>query len=151
MNSVVKSSSDHSLVHFSSCAEDADFRESHILAWEQSGLSQAEYCRRHSLNISTFSSWKRRYKKSFLSDTSTPGVKLVELKGSVSSDFSSSFCTSPAGDFTAPPVSHFKASGVRIWCGEFCIELDDYFSSKVLSQVVQTLKSLNTVEKPVGD
>lgn len=152
MNSVFKSSSTQSLVSFSSCKEkeDVDFREAHLLAWEQSGLSQVEYCRHHNLNSKTFAGWKHRYKKSLLSGTSTAGVKLVELKGPVSSDFSSSLCTGSGG---APPAhlrSSFTPGGLRIWCGEFCIEVGAYFSSNVLSQVAQTLKDLNSVEKGVG-
>ena len=32
----------------------------HIMAWEQSGINQAEYCRRHELNIKVFGYWKRK-------------------------------------------------------------------------------------------
>lgn len=32
----------------------------HIGKWSKSSLSQAEYCRQHSLDQATFSSWKRR-------------------------------------------------------------------------------------------
>lgn len=41
----------------------------HIMAWEQSGESQVEYCRQHGLNIKLFGYWKR---------------KLVKKSGSVS-------------------------------------------------------------------
>ena len=34
----------------------------HIAAWEASGLSQVEYCRRHGLNANTFSGRLRDYK-----------------------------------------------------------------------------------------
>jgi len=30
----------------------------HIEAWQQSGINQSEYCRRHKLCIKSFSSWK---------------------------------------------------------------------------------------------
>ena len=147
MSSAVKSSNGHSLVPLSCNEGNADFREEHLLAWEQSGLSQAEYCRLHNLNCSTFSNWKRRYNKSLFSVPASPGVKLVELKDSVSSDFSSSFCNDSPDNVRSHPRSHFNPSGLRIWCGEFCIEVDAYFSSKHLSQVAQTLKSLNSVEE----
>ncbi len=149
MSSISKSSSSHSLVPFSCAQEDVDFRESHILAWEQSGLSQADYCRQHNLNVSTFAGWKRRFQKASLSGSSTPGVKLVELKVPDSADFSSSFSTKSAPGVASHPRSNFNPSGIRVWCGEFCIEIDAYFSSKNFSQVAQTLKSLNSVEDSV--
>ena len=34
----------------------------HIEAWQASGLSQVEYCRRHGLNANTFSGRLRDYK-----------------------------------------------------------------------------------------
>jgi len=47
--------------------------QSHINAWKQSGLSQAEYCRKHSLNAHTFSYWRSRLLKA-----QSPG-EFVEL------------------------------------------------------------------------
>ncbi len=38
--------------------------QGHIESWRQSGLSQAEYCRRNSLPIKSFGYWKRRNSKS---------------------------------------------------------------------------------------
>lgn len=34
-----------------------------VLAWEQSGLSQAEFCRRRGVNGGTFVWWKRQLEK----------------------------------------------------------------------------------------
>ena len=36
----------------------------HISAWESSGISQREYCRQHSLALSTFGYWKRKLRLS---------------------------------------------------------------------------------------
>ena len=32
----------------------------HVKSWRDSGLTQAEYCRRHSLNTKTFAAWIKR-------------------------------------------------------------------------------------------
>lgn len=37
-----------------------DFWEKHISAWKNSGLSQAEYCRKHGIHIKAFGYQKRR-------------------------------------------------------------------------------------------
>jgi hypothetical protein len=34
--------------------------QSHVEAWRESGLSQADYCRQQGLNRKTFSAWKLR-------------------------------------------------------------------------------------------
>lgn len=39
-------------------------RQHHIEAWQASGLSQAEYCRRHGLNPNTFSGRLHHFKAS---------------------------------------------------------------------------------------
>lgn len=36
------------------------FWQLHISAWKQSGMSQADFCRRHGLNIKIFGYWKRK-------------------------------------------------------------------------------------------
>lgn len=37
-----------------------EFWKPHLAAWNGSGLSQAEYCRRHGLSIKSFAYWRRR-------------------------------------------------------------------------------------------
>lgn len=36
------------------------FWQDHILTWQQSGLTQAGYCREHALRIKSFGYWKRK-------------------------------------------------------------------------------------------
>lgn len=38
-----------------------DFWRKHVDGWQESGLSQAEYCRQHKLSVGAFWHWKRRY------------------------------------------------------------------------------------------
>ena len=43
--------------------------KAHIKAWQQSGSSQAEYCRQHGLSDKVFSLWKRRFQKAASEDS----------------------------------------------------------------------------------
>ena len=57
------------------------FWQQHIIDWQQSGLSQAEYTRRHDLTIKSFSYYKRRYGQTDESvQPSTPAMVPVVLK-----------------------------------------------------------------------
>ena len=38
-----------------------NFWRKHVSLWEQSNLSQAEYCRQHNLGATTFSNWKYKF------------------------------------------------------------------------------------------
>ena len=40
--------------------EKYQYWQPHISAWKQSGISQADFCRRHGLNIKIFGYWKRK-------------------------------------------------------------------------------------------
>jgi len=40
--------------------EKHQFWQNHVAAWEQSGISQSEYCSRQGLNIKIFGYWKRK-------------------------------------------------------------------------------------------
>ena len=40
--------------------EKSQYWQPHISAWKQSGISQADFCRRHGLNIKIFGYWKRK-------------------------------------------------------------------------------------------
>lgn len=53
------------------------FWERHLRQWRQSGLSQAQYCRRHHLSAPTFGWWKGR-----LSPTGGPAQPAAGEKGS---------------------------------------------------------------------
>ena len=40
--------------------EKYQYWQPHIKAWEESGISQADFCRQHGLNIKLFGYWKRK-------------------------------------------------------------------------------------------
>jgi hypothetical protein len=60
----------------------AVYWQKHISQWSESGLSQAEYCRRKKLSVAAFNWWKRhlRKKSKALKDTST-SMQFVEVHG----------------------------------------------------------------------
>ncbi len=96
----------------------------HLESYKSSGLSQAEYCRRHNLKYHAFLYWKRKLSKPV---RGSEKLKLVELSGRLS----------------FPSLSPgLGASSLRVWLGEYCIEVGDNFSPGVLSQLVQTLRGL---------
>ena len=51
-----------------------------ISDWQRSGLSQAEYCRRHSLVKSRFSYWKRKLEGKCISEPEPP-THFVQVLG----------------------------------------------------------------------
>jgi hypothetical protein len=124
-----------------------DYWEGHLHRWQESGLSQKEYCARRGLNHKTFCNWKSRF-KSLPSRKSS--IKLVEVKSSfrlngVGSSSSAGFGGIGSEGLSAPNGVGFvgAGSGIRFWCGEFCIEVGVPFSSPCLSQLIKTLQSLN--------
>lgn len=42
-------------------AEKNKFWQAHVKGWEQSGISQSEYCRRKGLSLRSFGYWKKKY------------------------------------------------------------------------------------------
>ena len=95
----------------------------HISAWENSDISQKEYCRCHSLALSTFSYWKRKIRQSNdeqprFYPLSIPTEPVVEVEQSGSK-------------------LHLLVSGDR-----FHIQIENDFSSSLLKQVVLTLEEL---------
>ncbi len=100
------------------------FWKAHIDALERSGLSVAEYCRRHGLSYHAFRYWRRKLHKG----TGT-SVSLVPLPGFVLQGESRRH-----GRGGVPLVLSFK--------GRFTIEVRDGFSPATLARLVSTLSSL---------
>jgi len=50
---------------FSSVDDKSSYWQNHFESWENSGLGQAEYCRRHDLKYRLFHYWKRKLRKPF--------------------------------------------------------------------------------------
>ena len=60
----------------------AVYWQEHISQWSESGLTQAEYCRRNKISAAAFNWWKRhlRKKSKTQKDSSTP-MQFVEVHG----------------------------------------------------------------------
>ena len=60
----------------------AVYWQNHISQWSESGLTQAEYCRRNKISAAAFNWWKRhlRKKSKTQKDSSTP-MQFVEVHG----------------------------------------------------------------------
>jgi len=65
------------------------FWEAHVKDWNQSGLTQTEYCRKHRLERSSFNNWKRRLNPSkepalvrwqASVDANAPGQDCIEVR-----------------------------------------------------------------------
>ena len=48
------------------------FWQQHIENWKSSGLSQANYCQKHQINLHTFTSWRSKLKKECVSSILLP-------------------------------------------------------------------------------
>ena len=58
-------------------------RNKHIKQWQESNMSQAEYCRKHGLHPATFSGWLRRFSNKLPKQQNTqpePALIPLELK-----------------------------------------------------------------------
>jgi hypothetical protein len=139
--------------------EGPEYWQHHIDSWIRSGVSQAAYCREHDLDYNRFRKWKERLSTYPSANTS---IKLVEVKrdftlnsNSDSHAPSSSFgsgVNSPGGigGYTGMnQMSTGGSSGIRFWCGEFCVALDVKFSSDCLRQLIRTLQGVYI--KPTDD
>jgi hypothetical protein len=124
-------------------ANSADYWEEHIENWHRSGLKQSAYCRLHNLNYRRFCKWKAKFESDYPSRSS---IKLVEVKAGFTHcagpNTTSSFTVSTPSSSGMPPRISRDFSGIRFWCGEFCIEVDVQFSTTSMSALIQTLRSL---------
>ena len=94
------------------------FWQGHVAVWEQSGISQSEYCRRQGLNIKLFGYWKRK-----LCRKPASGLTFV-----------------PVAIKTAPATGVKSAASLRLIIrGGSCIEIVDGFNQDTLRRVLDTV------------
>ena len=95
--------------------------EAHIRAQQKSGLSRAEYCRRHDLSYHALTYWQRK-----LSEPSRKQTQLIPV---------------PVERITQHRISA-ATSGVKILLDDrIGIEVCEQFSPKALSQVLAVLEN----------
>jgi len=129
--------------------ESSEYWQNHVDGWVRSGLSQAAYCREHDLDYNRFRKWKERLSTYPSANTS---IKLVEVKRDFtlntntgshpSSSTIGPSMNGPGSNAGINQMSTGGSSGIRFWCGEFCVELDVKFSSDCLRQLIRTLQGV---------
>ncbi len=100
--------------------EKHQYWQGHIEGWRQSGLGQAEYCRRNLLSIKNFGYWKRKQSKSELES-----VKFFPL-------------------VLQKPKQDPGSSSLHLTLQEkrFSIEIREDFSPALLKRVILTLEEM---------
>lgn len=93
----------------------------HMEAWEESGITQTEYCRIHGLNVGQFTYWKSQLKRKV--DTNT----LVPIQ--INPDL---FHSEPA---CRPPLRLNIGNGLQI-------EIEDDFDPSLLTALIRTVRVL---------
>ena len=93
------------------------FWQSHINAWKQSGISQADFCRRHGLDIKVFGYWKRKLV------SKSEGVSFVPVS------------IKPSHSASVKSVSSLKI----VTCNGLSIEVTDGFNPATLRMLLDTI------------
>jgi hypothetical protein len=115
---------------------------SHLKHCQESGLTQAEYCRRNDLKYSVFHYWKRKLSKSGIIGSS---ANLVQLDNNFDCLNHSLEKASVPGSacLSAEQSDGGESPGLRLWVGsDYCIDVGDNFSSDALYRLLRLLRSL---------
>ena len=114
-----RSNTKNSRVRQSNIKRNASFWKAHVKAWQDSGLSRAEYCRRHDLSYGAMTYWHGKTKGT---DCQTASGSIVPV-------------------LSIQPVELSSHSPIRIIFREqFTIEIDAEFDEAVLRKVVRALE-----------
>ena len=93
----------------------------HMEAWEESGITQTEYCQLHGLNVCQFTYWKSQLKKK--TDTST----IIPIQ--INPDL---FSSDPPG---GPKLRLNLENGLQI-------EIENDFDPSLLTALIRTVRAL---------
>ena len=94
----------------------------HIDSWQQTGLTQVEYCRRHNLKHHQLVYWKKRFL------TTETDFSFVPLK---------------LEDLLDPPTRQDQATLTLVINNEFKIEIRAGFDAQLLRQLIFALRGLS--------
>jgi len=97
-----------------------DYWQQHITSWQDSGLSQKEYCHKNSIAPSSFCYWKSK-----ISKTETTSPKFFPLA-------------------LAPSLPEPSGAGLKLQVGskDFQIHLNEDFSPTALKKLIVVLEQL---------
>lgn len=107
----------------------AAYWQKHISCWRHGGMSQAQYCQKNMLALSTFTFWKKKLSQSIKTPSTFYPLTVVQDR-------------SEHIDNQIIPES-----GIRLILaqGRFIIEMGKDFSPEALSRLINTLEKLETV------
>ncbi len=114
-----------------------------LRAWQESGLTQAEFCRRQGFVINTFTTWKRRLRLREQEPVEELGIAHCGHEGSpvrlipvrIRPDREApAFVVGPAGSSSAPLT--------LVTSGGYRIEVGDGFAPETLARLLATLERL---------
>lgn len=111
------------------------FWEKHLRAWSQSGLTQADYCRRHELSAPAFGWWKRKLAGKPRTRTGAPGTKQTEPSNQPSVRFVEVQCGSDVDRGVNPGVYEVLLSRGR------AIRVGHVFDPEVLKRLITTVEA----------
>ncbi|MCB2183769.1 MAG: hypothetical protein KQH63_17195 [Desulfobulbaceae bacterium] len=97
------------------------FWKAHIQAWEKSGLSQNDYCRRNKLKVKSFWYWKKK----FTSKTAAGAVNFVPV---------------PVPSEKSQKISGSDFSGLTLFLNNIEIQVSNDFNTTTLTRVVDALE-----------
>jgi len=111
--------------------DQSSFWLTHLASCENSGLNQAEYCRRHDLKYCVFHYWKRKLRKPSHASlqSESKSINFVEVGSSLRFGSKQSSRTA-AGDF------------FRLWVGDICVEVGTTFDPQSLSRLLRCVRAL---------
>ena len=102
----------------------AAYWQEHISRWSESGLTQAEYCRRNKLSSAAFNWWKRNLrKKSKTQKDSSTSMQFVEVHG------------------VSPPHSGHDETYEILLSRDRAIRVGSDFDSDVLKRLIAAVES----------
>ena len=111
----------HELSRAEQLEQKRSYWRQHIDSWQQTGLTQVEYCRQHNLKHHQLVYWKKRY-----SNTQTE-VSFVPLRFE---------------DLLDIPAQSDRAALCLLIDNHFKVEIRDGFEPQLLRQVVAALRGL---------
>jgi hypothetical protein len=103
------------------CREKRSLWRAHLKAWERSGLSQVDYCRRNNLKDTQFTYWK---------------IKLYKEKSE-----QVNFAPVPVHILKDQSIKDSDDSGLCVQVGTIQIRLSNNFNTASLLKVVSTLEA----------
>lgn len=114
-----------------------------LRAWQESGLTQAEFCLRHGLEVNTFGTWKHRLARRELEPSEDLGVAHCGHEESAVRLVAVRIRPEMAAPAFVPgPTASSNAPLTLVTTGGYRIEVGDGFAPDTLARLLATLERL---------